>query len=87
MKRHIKFSEIFVYPQAVAYWPLELGRSRFDHLANALREAEGRLYIGGDMTENSHSEGAIVAAQRMSNAIIARQGRQVAAIEPRTVRP
>lgn len=69
----VKSAEIFVYPQAVAYWPLELGRSRFDDLANALRRPQGRLYIGGDTTEDSHSEGAVVAALRMSKEIIARR--------------
>jgi monoamine oxidase len=46
VRRHIKSAEIFVYPHAVAYWPLKLGRSRFDELANELRRPEGRLYIG-----------------------------------------
>ncbi len=72
---HIKFAEIFVYPQAVAYWPLELGRSRFDALSNQLRAPQGRLYIGGDMTENSHSEGAVQAALRISKELISREGR------------
>ncbi len=66
-------AEIFVYPQAVAYWPLEHGRSRFDDLANELRRPQGRLYIGGDTTEDSHSEGAVVAALRISKDIIARR--------------
>lgn len=74
-KQHVKFAEIFVYPEAVAYWPIELGRSRFDKLANALRAPQGRLYIGGDMTENSHSEGAVQAAFRMSRALIKREGK------------
>lgn len=69
----VKSAEIFVYPQAVAYWPLDLGRSRFDELANALRRPQGRLYIGGDTTEDSHSEGAVVAAMRISKEIIARK--------------
>lgn len=73
VRRHIKSAEIFVYPHAVAYWPLELGRSRFDELANELRRPEGRLYIGGDTTEDSHSEGAVVAALRMARQIIERR--------------
>lgn len=77
VKQHIKFAEIFVYPDAVAYWPLELGRSRFDALANKLREPQDRLYIGGDMTEDSHSEGAVVAAFRMSKGIAAREGKTI----------
>jgi monoamine oxidase len=73
-RAHIRSAEIFVYPQAVAYWPLELGRSRFDDLANELRRPHGRLYIGGDTTEDSHSEGATVAALRMARQIIERRG-------------
>lgn len=70
---YVKSAEIFVYPQAVAYWPLELGRSRFDDLANDLRRPQGRLYIGGDTTEDSHSEGAVVSALRISKDIVRRR--------------
>lgn len=63
---HVKLAEIFPYPTAVAYWPLSLGRSRFDDLAATLRTPEGNIWIGGDTTENSHSEGAVQAAQRMA---------------------
>jgi monoamine oxidase len=70
---HIRSAEVFVYPQAVAYWPLELGRSRFDDLANELRRPEGRIYIGGDTTEDSHSEGAAVAALRLARQILERR--------------
>jgi monoamine oxidase len=62
----VKLAEIFSYPTAVAYWPLSLGRSRFDDLAATLRKPEGGIWIGGDTTENSHSEGAVQAAQRMA---------------------
>jgi len=72
-RAHIRSAEIFVYPHAVAYWPLELGRSRFDDLANELRRPEGRIYIGGDTTEDSHSEGATVAALRMKRQILERR--------------
>jgi monoamine oxidase len=70
---HVKLVELFVYPTAVAWWPLELGRSRYDALAQELRRPEGRVWIGGDTTENSHSEGAVQAAQRMAREIVARQ--------------
>jgi monoamine oxidase len=68
---HVKLAEIFPYPTAVAYWPLSLGRSRFDDLAETLRKPEGGIWIGGDTTENSHSEGAVQAAQRMAAQIAA----------------
>jgi monoamine oxidase len=73
VRSSIRSAEIFVYPQAVAYWPLELGRSRFDELADELRRPQGRLYIGGDTTEDSHSEGAVVAALRISREIVRRR--------------
>jgi monoamine oxidase len=63
---------------------LDLGRSRFDELANHLREPQGRLYIGGDMTENSHSEGAVLAAYRMSKFIGEREGRTQAGVLKKT---
>jgi len=72
-RSYIKSAEIFVYPQAVANWPLELGRSRFDDLADELRRPQGRLYIGGDTTEDSHSEGAVVSALRISKDIVRRR--------------
>ena len=73
VRRHVRYAEIFVYPQAVAYWPLDLGRSRFDDLANELRRPHGRLHIGGDTTEDSHSEGAAIAALRMARQILERR--------------
>jgi monoamine oxidase len=73
---HVKLVEIFPYPTAVAYWPLSLGRSRFDDLAQALRTPEGNIWIGGDTTENSHSEGAVQAAYRMAAQIVAAAGRR-----------
>ena len=71
--RHVKRAEVFAYPTAVAYWPIELKRSRFDADARALREPEGGIYIGGDTTEDSHSEGAVQAGIRMANQIIAKK--------------
>jgi monoamine oxidase len=73
VRPHIRSAEIFVYPNSVAYWPLELGRSRFDDLAHELRRPEGRLYIGGDTTEDSHSEGAVIAALRIARQIVERR--------------
>lgn len=67
---YITSSQINAYPQAVAYWPLDQKRSRFDALAQKLREPFGRIQIGGDTTENSHSEGAAIAASRMAQVII-----------------
>jgi monoamine oxidase len=69
--RHVELAEIFSYPTAVAYWPLSLGRSRFDDLAATLRTPEGGIWIGGDTTENSHSEGSVQAALRMAAQVAA----------------
>ena len=66
IRPHLKDAEVFTYPQAVAYWPVAEGRSRFDATAAALRRPIGRMLIGGDTTENSHSEGAVIAGQRMA---------------------
>jgi monoamine oxidase len=73
VRKHIKSAEIFVYPQAVAYWPLELGRSRFDALANELRRPQGRIYFGGDTTVDSHSEGAVISAFDISRQLLERR--------------
>jgi monoamine oxidase len=70
--RHIRDAATYLYPTAVAYWPIAMGRSRFDALAAALRRPEGRIYIGGDTTEDSHSEGAVQAANRIAQAIVLR---------------
>jgi monoamine oxidase len=79
---HVKLVELFVYPTAVAYWPLELGRSRYDALAQELRRPQGRVWIGGDTTENSHSEGAVLAAQRMARQVLARRLELLAPARP-----
>jgi monoamine oxidase len=70
---HIHSTEIFVYPTAVAYWPVADKRSRFDELSQALRKPDGNLYVGGDTTDDSHSEGAIQAALRMARLLRARK--------------
>ena len=61
---------VFDHPKAVAYWPRALGRSRFDSQADALRAPHGRILIGGDSTDSSHSDGAVRAGQRMADAIV-----------------
>lgn len=73
ISRHLTYCEIFSYPTAVAYWPVAEGRSRFDALAAALRRPHGRVFIGGDTTENSHSEGAVRAGLRMARDVAARE--------------
>jgi monoamine oxidase len=71
--RHVRLVELFVYPTSVAYWPFPEGRSRFDALSRELRRPQGRVWIGGDTTENSHSEGAVQAALRMAAELVARK--------------
>ena len=72
---HFLDAEIFPYPRAVAYWPLDQGRSRFDALAQHLRTPMGRVWIGGDTTENAHSEGAVQAAERMARQVLEARAR------------
>jgi monoamine oxidase len=67
-------AKVFDYPNAVAYWPNALGRSRFDHLSAALRAPHGRVLIGGDSTDSSHSDGAVAAGQRMAAVIASAVG-------------
>lgn len=59
--------EIFTFPNAVAYWPLEWKRSRFDSYAQKLRQPTNGVYIAGDTTFGSHSEGAGLSAQYIVN--------------------
>ena len=70
--KYITSVKLFKYPAAIAFWPAELGRSRFDDLAHHLRQPFGQIFIGGDTTEDSHSEGASIAALRMAKEMIAR---------------
>jgi monoamine oxidase len=70
ISQHFIDAVIFPYPRAVAYWPLSEGRSRFDALALALRRPMGRVWIGGDTTENAHSEGAVQAGERMAREVL-----------------
>ncbi|MBI2082019.1 MAG: FAD-dependent oxidoreductase [Deltaproteobacteria bacterium] len=61
--------EFFRYhPRAIASWPV--GRSRFDKLSEAVRRPIGRLYLAGDFTENTHSDGAVRSAFRVVKDII-----------------
>ncbi|MBI2981323.1 MAG: FAD-dependent oxidoreductase [Deltaproteobacteria bacterium] len=56
--------EFFRYhPRAIASWPV--GRSRFDKLSGVVRSPVGRLYLAGDFTENTHSDGAVRSAFRV----------------------
>ncbi|MBI3273503.1 MAG: FAD-dependent oxidoreductase [Planctomycetes bacterium] len=87
ISKHVRVCELYPYPTAVAYWPLKLGRSRFDHLADALRAKEGRLYIGGDSTEDSHSEGAVQAALRISKELIKSRPKKGGQVTPSKGRP
>lgn len=62
------------HPRAIASWPV--GRSRFDELSKGLRKAHGHLYFGGDFTESSHSDGAVISAKRISSQIAQVMGKQ-----------
>jgi monoamine oxidase len=64
-------SRIFAYPDAVASWRVDRGRSRFDEPARALRRPHGRLRFAGDTLESSHSDGAVRSGQRVAREIVA----------------
>ena len=71
VSRYVNDVEIFCFDKAIAYWPVHLGRSRFDDLSIKLRQPFNKnILIGGDMTCGSHSEGAAVSAKNMSKFLI-----------------
>ncbi len=74
ISRLVTGATVFDHPHAVAYWPHVLGRSRFDAAAAALRAPHGNVFIGGDTTDSSHSDGAVRAGQRMAALIGDRMG-------------
>ena len=57
------------HPRAIAAWPP--GRSRFDELSQEVRKTENRIYLAGDFTESSHSDGAFISADRVVKQIVA----------------
>lgn len=70
-----QFTFFRYHPRAIAAWPV--GRSRFDALSQNLRKAHGHLYFAGDFTESSHSDGAVIAAQRVSRQIAQAMGKKI----------
>jgi len=57
------------HPRAIAGWPV--GRSRFDAQSDEIRRPERGVYFAGDFTENTHSSGALISAQRVVREITA----------------
>jgi monoamine oxidase len=57
-----------LHPRAIAAWPV--GRSRYDDLSRELRMPENRVYLAGDFTESSHSDGAFISASRVVRQIL-----------------
>jgi len=74
IKGEIQDIEFYRYhPRAIAAWPV--GRSRFDDLSNEIRRPENNVYLAGDFTESSHSDGAFISAHRVVQGILqARRG-------------
>lgn len=70
LSRQVVESHVVVVRRAVGYWPCELGRSRFDALAERLRRPIGRVHLAGDTTEGSHSDGAVRAAARVARQLL-----------------
>lgn len=68
--QHVRGSAVFTYhPAAIPFWPP--GRSPFDAQAEGLFQSFDGLFLAGDWLVNSHSEGAVLAAQRQATAIAA----------------
>ncbi|MEB3283924.1 MAG: FAD-dependent oxidoreductase [Candidatus Sericytochromatia bacterium] len=71
--RSIKYMNFVRYhPRAIASWPV--GRSRFDALSETLRKPQDRLYLAGDFTEGTHSDGAAISAIRTVRQICEAEG-------------
>src|SRR6185436_15597312 len=71
IKNDIQGMEFYRYhPRAIAAWPP--GRSRFDDLSNEIRKPENNLYLAGDFTESSHSDGAFISAERAVKQVLAK---------------
>jgi monoamine oxidase len=69
IKSEIEEIEFYRYhPRAIAAWPV--GRSRFDDLSNEIRRPENNVYLAGDFTESSHSDGAFISAHRVVAGIL-----------------
>ncbi|MBI4063635.1 MAG: FAD-dependent oxidoreductase [Elusimicrobia bacterium] len=67
--KEIERIEFYNYhPRAIAAWPP--GRSRFDQKSEAIRKPENRVYLAGDFTESSHSDGAFISAERAVRQIL-----------------
>ncbi|MEY4631292.1 MAG: hypothetical protein RIQ81_1412 [Pseudomonadota bacterium] len=60
------------HPRAIASWPV--GRSRFDQQSDEIRKPENRVYLAGDHTESSHSDGAVNSAVRAVAQIFKSEG-------------
>lgn len=77
----IQNMEFYSYhPRAIAAWPP--GRSRFDELSQEIRRPENGLYLAGDFTETSHSDGAFLSALRVTKQILRAEGRILANTSP-----
>ncbi len=59
--QHVEFYRY--HPRAIGAWGV--GRSRYDELSEAVRTPENRVYLAGDFTESSHSDGAFISAARV----------------------
>lgn len=66
--RFVHGSWFYTYhPCAVTYWPT--GRSPLDALSEAVRTPHEGLFLAGDWTESSHSEGAVVSALKSAEKV------------------
>jgi hypothetical protein len=68
--QYVRDANIYPYhPAAIPFWPP--GRSPFDERAQGLFRSFDGLRLAGDYLISSHSEGAVVAAQKQAAAIAA----------------
>lgn len=66
--KFVRGSAVYTYhPAAIPFWPV--GRAPFDEQGLGLFASFDGLFLAGDFLVSSHSEGAVVAAQRQAAAI------------------
>jgi monoamine oxidase len=65
---YVKDVQFYSYhPAAVAFWPP--GRSPLDETSEAVRQPDNGLFLAGDWTVSSHSEGAVLSGLRAARQV------------------
>jgi monoamine oxidase len=66
--KYVKEVQFYSYhPCAVSFW--HPGRSPLDNYSEAIRTPHAGLFLAGDWTESSHSEGAVISALKTADKV------------------